>query len=225
MDFLELKQRYFGNRATQYDESRVRQPKWARETVELLAVLKDLQGDDLSILDIPCGTGRIIDLLDEEIILFSAYFGADISEDMLAVSRSKIPSELAGKISVTRADAFTYKGHQDVAPSLVLCLRFVNWLDENDLERLFENLKCSGATRICITNRSIQPASNFLSKMISRLTAKLSYSTWKRKQSLHDKSSFLAILGAEWSLDRDVHLESRRDATQLSLLVFKKQQR
>lgn len=223
MDVIELKKRYLGSTATKYDESRTTQSKWLRETEEVLVLLQDLQSDDLSILDIPCGTGRIIELLDEKGIQFDAYVGGDISEDMLAVSRSKIPTYLASKTTVTCADALTYQGRQDgKSPTLVLSLRFVNWLDKNHLEGLLENLKCSGAKRICVTNRSIRPSRNILLEIIYQLIARVSYLTWKRKQSLHDKSFFLAVLGAEWSIESDVVLEERLDATALSLLVFKK---
>jgi len=223
MDFLELKKRYLGRAATQYDQSRTMHPKWRAESQEILLLLSALQSDDLSILDLPCGTGRIIDLLDGGNIRFGAYVGVDISEDMLAVSRSKVSPDIASKIAITYADALTYRADQSKKPpTLIFCLRFVNWLGENHLKSLLENLKHSGAIRICITNRSIKPAGNILLKIIYQLTARLSYSTWKRKQSLHDTSFFSAALGADWSVDVETNLESRLDATVLSLLVFKK---
>ncbi|MDB2689108.1 class I SAM-dependent methyltransferase [Luminiphilus sp.] len=223
MNFDELKERYIGSVATRYDQDRITQPKWIRETEAILLLLQNVECEDLSILDLPCGTGRIIDLLSAEKIKFRAYKGGDISEDMLEVSRSKLNPKMAGKVTVTQANALSYRhGENEITPSLIFCLRFVNWLKKNDLITLLENLKKSGATRICITNRSIKPASNIVSKIIYQLTARLSYSTWKREQKLHDNAFFLKVLGTDWSLDGETNLETRLDATALSLLIFKK---
>lgn len=223
MKFNKLKERYIGSTATRYDQNRIAQPKWIRETEAILLLLQELQSEDLSILDLPCGTGRVIDLLVEGNIKFREYEGGDISGDMLGVSKGKINPQITDRITLTQADALSYRrGKNKITPSIIFSLRFVNWLDKNDLKILLENFKKIGAKRICITNRSIKPASNIVSKIIYQLTARTSYLTWKRNQNLHNNSFFLEVLGTDWSVDGEINLENRPDATALSLLIFRK---
>lgn len=224
MNFFELKTRYFGHRAKHYDQARVRHTKWVKESESLLLFLKEMQSEALSILDLPCGTGRIIDLLANDSICFEYYFGGDISDDMLDIAKNKIPQEIAHKTSVGNANALNYAQNPEAKlPTVVFCLRFVNWLSRNDLKLLLKNLENTGATRICITNRSINRSGNILLRIFREIASKISYSTWKRQQVLHDINFFLEQLGAKWQIEREEELESRLDGTVLSLLVFHRQ--
>ena len=224
MDFFELKARYLGHRAKHYDQARVRHTKWVKESESLLLFLKEIESEALSILDLPCGTGRIIDLLANHSIRFGYYFGGDISDDMLDIAKNKIPQEIAHKTSVANANALSYAQNPEAqVPSVVFCLRFVNWLSRNDLKLLLKNLKNTGATHICITNRSIDRSGNILQRIFREIASRISYSTWKRQQMLHDINFFLEELGAEWRIEREEKLESRLDGTVLSLLIFHRQ--
>ena len=223
MKSFELKKRYFGKTAEMYDETRRQQRKWVKEDRAILCVLQQYRGGELKILDMPCGTGRVLDILFRAGIELDSYEGLDVSDAMLSVAEAKIPAELAMKVKVLESDALSYaRGENEEKPDLVLCLRFVNWLSRDDLKKLTLVLKGTGAKSLCITNRSVRKGGNFFSSIIFYLLAKISYLTWKRQQNLHDVANFLDFLGSDWMIETEVPLETRVDGTSFSLLVFER---
>lgn len=223
MKSFELKKRYFGKTAEMYDGARIQHSKWIKEDRAILRVLQQYRGGELKVLDMPCGTGRALDILVSAGIEFDSYEGLDVSDAMLSVAETKIPPDLAMKVKVSESDALSYaRGEDEEKPDLVLCLRFVNWLSRDDLEKLIQVVKSTGAKSICITNRSVRKGGDFFSSMIFYLLAKISYSTWKRQQNLHDVANVLEFLGSDWMIEKEVLLETRVDGTSFSLLVFER---
>ena len=75
----EMEHRYEGNGAIQYEANRAEQLAWKREETGIRNLCKRLPSGS-RILDIPCGTGRLLPLFDQFQHQIS---GADISLDML----------------------------------------------------------------------------------------------------------------------------------------------
>jgi ubiquinone/menaquinone biosynthesis C-methylase UbiE len=82
----------FGQLAERYDELRPADELWW-ETVDLLVRLGDLRGR--RVLDVGCGTGRLVTALAERYA--SKVWGVDVSPEMLAVARRRIPAGVALK--------------------------------------------------------------------------------------------------------------------------------
>lgn len=106
---------YTGSKAETYEETRAHKPKWRREHAIVEQMLRRLAPG--TVLDVPVGTGRFIDLYHDLGIRFT---GVDVSEDMLAIAkgRTQVGSLVHGDIT---ALAFA-----DASVDLALCIRFLN---------------------------------------------------------------------------------------------------
>jgi SAM-dependent methyltransferase len=82
----------FGPLAARYDELRPADEHWW-ELVELLVRLGDLRGR--RVLDVGCGTGRLAAALATSFAC--KVWGVDVSADMLAVARERVPPGVAVK--------------------------------------------------------------------------------------------------------------------------------
>ena len=125
MKFDELKERYSGDRAANYDRDRVDSSEWRREqdTVENFLEAIGLGRGDV-VLDVPVGTGRFLDLYAKH---GCHVLGLDISDDMLkqAVTRAD-QAQLDADLRVgdiTNIDA------ADSSAKVVVCVRIFNLLE------------------------------------------------------------------------------------------------
>lgn len=123
MDFSKLATVYVGDRATGYDNARAAQEKWKREEQAVDSLLAALAPRS-TLIDIPVGTGRFIELYDRHKI---RAVGVDISQDMLREARKKaraLNSDIDMRLGDIRSiDSPT--GSFDVA----LCIRFLNHVE------------------------------------------------------------------------------------------------
>src|SRR5262245_23377795 len=87
---------YRGEVAARYEEHRTVEAVWSQEQAFVQAWIGTLRPHD-TVLDIPTGTGRFIDLLLAKDLRVHAW---DISEDMLAQIRARIPSQAAEKLDL-----------------------------------------------------------------------------------------------------------------------------
>jgi ubiquinone/menaquinone biosynthesis C-methylase UbiE len=84
----------FGPLARTYDELRPADALW-HESIELLVQLGDLRGR--RVLDVGCGTGRLAALLAERHLC--RVWGVDVSPEMLAVARERVPRGVGLKLA------------------------------------------------------------------------------------------------------------------------------
>jgi len=127
VDISKLSHRYTGNSASDYDKKRVGENKWLVEDRIVEDFLAQLP-EGSSILDIPVGTGRFIDLYKKFNFRVT---GIDVSRNMLDESKKKLVKENF-KMTLNQGSIFDIdfpEGHFDV----VLCIRFLNWVDYDHL--------------------------------------------------------------------------------------------
>lgn len=112
--------RYYQERARQYEADRERQPSWSAEYSALQGLASGL-GRGLSVLDVPIGTGRFIPIYQES---DWKVCGLDISEDMLAVARTKGEGLLGERLELRRGSAKSLP-FADQIFDVVVCFRFL----------------------------------------------------------------------------------------------------
>lgn len=89
--------RYYGDTAEKYDAVRKQQPWWQTEQDEMKSLLGMLPRD-LSVVDIPFGTGRfVLDYLERGFTVF----GLDASEDMLKAAQTALGQDYEKCTAVT----------------------------------------------------------------------------------------------------------------------------
>jgi len=138
--------RYLGKDALTYEFKRAHKPKWAGEDRKVKEFLRDLP-PGTSVLDIPCGTGRFFPFYRERRFKVLAM---DISPDMLAEAdkhaASNIRVEMGSIFNIETCAIF----------DVILCIRFLNLIEADDLKRAFDEMQRVGR-RIIFTLRVRQP--------------------------------------------------------------------
>lgn len=134
--------RYLGDDAINYEAKRINTEKWRGEERKVKEFLKDIPKLK-SILDIPCGTGRFFDFYKEQGYKVLAM---DISPGMLAEAQKR----QSNNIRLDTGSVFDLEicGVFDV----VLCIRFLNLIEPEDLERAFHEMQRVGR-RVIFTLR------------------------------------------------------------------------
>lgn len=137
MDLDDLRSQYNNSAAKNYDQRRENTEKWKREQKAVTEFMRDILevNREPLVLDIPVGTGRFLDFYKNESV---SAIGVDISEDMLARAREKITNGDA-KISFEKGDIMDLSelGYE---PDIVVCIRFMNWLNGNDVKRAVQSI-------------------------------------------------------------------------------------
>lgn len=133
MDFATLATKYRGPVAAQYEAMRAGK-KWSAENQAIEQLLNHVALGS-RVLDVPVGTGRLLPFLHARA---AQVFGLDVSPDMIAIAQASadsigMPAQLG--IGDIRQIPF-----DDDAFDLVTCLRFLNWIDTEDLKRVVGEL-------------------------------------------------------------------------------------
>jgi ubiquinone/menaquinone biosynthesis C-methylase UbiE len=105
--------------AINYEAKRSRQIRWSLENQMVSAMLHTLKG---TVLDVPVGTGRFLDLYAK---LKMKCTGIDISEEMIALAREK---DLPGELIIGDATSLKYPSQSF---NHVVCVRFLDLIDED----------------------------------------------------------------------------------------------
>ncbi|MFP4538470.1 MAG: class I SAM-dependent DNA methyltransferase, partial [Dichotomicrobium sp.] len=124
---------YFGETARGYEARRVSQVKWQREQAILEAVIADLP-EGVSVLDVPCGTGRLFKAFTLRRLHVTAI---DISPDMLAEARAKAPYEW---IALMQGSIFDICAAGQ-AFHTAFAIRIMNRISETDVPRALAELQ------------------------------------------------------------------------------------
>lgn len=137
--------KYRGKFAEGYRAKRESQRRWKEENEIVERFLSDLP-PGTTVLDVPVGEGRFISLYSRR--QFSVV-GVDVSEDMLKLARRKRTSTTTtlakGSIFELPYDANTF----DVG----VCVRFLDLLDQDNMERAMLHLDRVVRSRIILTIR------------------------------------------------------------------------
>ncbi len=110
---------YYKNRAQNYNKKRLKQEWWHVEQKEMEALLDSLPRN-LSVVDIPFGTGRFVPFYDK---FGYKIAGLDASADMIGAAREALGA-LYDKCSCTVGDAMDLP-YKDGAFDLVVSTRFL----------------------------------------------------------------------------------------------------
>ncbi len=126
----QLRTKYRGTIADDYDSARARTELWENQQRAVEDYLAAFPAGT-RVLDVPVGTGRFLQSYEERD--FDAV-GVDASGAMLEKARAK-----AGRIDLRVGNAFELE-FSDASFDLVVCIRFFNWLSGPDFQRAFAEL-------------------------------------------------------------------------------------
>lgn len=118
---------YHGSIAANYDTARDLKPK---RKAEIAAIERFVT--EGPVLDVPCGTGVFIPVYQRKGINFT---GVDISDDMLAIARRKVPGA-----NLRHGSIFDLSGRSGEFKTAV-CVRFLEWLPLDQAKIVIEKLQ------------------------------------------------------------------------------------
>ncbi len=140
---VKTSERYFGQRAKEYDKQRSWKPKWKAEEQAVRELLEPLKAGT-RILDIPCGTGRFIPLYKR----FAAIC-LDVSEEMLLQVRGE-PD--CSSLQVRTGDIFDIH-LPDKSIDVSISIRFMNLIKPSDMKLALKELARVTRATIAFTMR------------------------------------------------------------------------
>ena len=150
-----LDTRYTGKTAVDYEKERTCDDQWGKENFAVNHILKHIKPKTL--LDIPIGTGRFISLYKENNISTT---GVDISWDMIRESEKK-NNDLPYKIKILKGSIFSLDFLKNSFECSV-CMRFLNWIDEEKLFIALKSLYDKSEKYIIISLRTTDTSSKSL---------------------------------------------------------------
>lgn len=192
MDIENLKSRYRGSVAEEYDSRRTGTDKWEREqnaVAEYLDRIVDGRSD-LTVLDVPVGTGRFMDLYREYSL---AVVGVDVSPDMLDRAREKLADD-DGRVTFLVGDVMDLDD-VDVDPDVVVCIRFLNWLTLGDVRRALSNVVSKSPSHLVVGVRLRTSTRHRVLGPLRRLYHAVRGTT-ESKTRIHDERSVLRAFSA-----------------------------
>lgn len=147
MDLDNLRSRYRGSKTTTYEKERKKSEKWFREQEAVANYIGDINSgkSDLLVLDVPVGTGRFFDIYDKHSL---DVIGVDVSRDMLDEAKESIP-EHNTKISLQQGDVMCLS-ELEINADVVICMRFMNWLDMANFKQAFKNIAATNPGYIVV---------------------------------------------------------------------------
>jgi ubiquinone/menaquinone biosynthesis C-methylase UbiE len=154
MDISKLSYKYIDNCAKDYDEKRVGRKKWLVEERTVKGFLDQLP-ERTSILDIPVGTGRFIPFYKNFNFKVT---GMDVSKDMLEESQKKVITENFN-ITLKQGSIFDID-FPDKSFDFVLCVRFLNWINYDNLSIAIKEIARVAQNGLIIGVRHLAPMSD-----------------------------------------------------------------
>lgn len=150
MDFDRLSSKYFGATAREYDSHRLG-PKWMAEQQAVEEFLQKVP-EGSTVLDAPTGTGRLIPLLASRSF---AVHGVDVSTDMLSEANQRA-KQSGVRVHLQQADV-RHIPFPDGNFNLVICLRFMNWVNEEGVAAVVKELSRVSDAKLLIGIRYLTP--------------------------------------------------------------------
>jgi SAM-dependent methyltransferase len=153
LSFEKLSSKYVGATAEHYDRVRAGR-KWDSEHEAIEQLLAHVP-DGSRVLDIPVGTGRLLPYFKAR--RFET-FGMDVSTDML--SQAEATAEMVGgKVRLEQSDIRSVP-YADGAFDLVVCLRFLNMIDAEELKLVLAELSRLSCDKLLLGIRYVTPLSD-----------------------------------------------------------------
>jgi len=189
-----LLEAYSGDKARGYDARRAQSKRWKREVAAMEDMLAAL--GPATVLDCPFGTGRWIEQYEA---IGASVTGVDLSQGMLDEAAAKIatlPTDRQSAYVLDCASIFDLSPAPEPAPALVVCIRFLNWVQFSDAERALERLTALGSPAMVIGASLVPDDANPLRRLWYRLSLGLiNLRAGNRpQQHVHPEAEFLAIL-------------------------------
>jgi ubiquinone/menaquinone biosynthesis C-methylase UbiE len=121
MFFPSTPNQYYGELAQTYVGRRTRTVKWHREQSLMQELLNNVP-DGTSVLDVPFGTGRFVEMYARKNM---DIYGVEISRDMVGAAETLLGPELFGrcKIEIASAEAIPFESDRF---DVVVCCRFMS---------------------------------------------------------------------------------------------------
>lgn len=182
MDVEKLGEQYKGGVASSYDAKRSGDPKWVKEQEVIEDLFNKVSKSQLKVLDVPVGTGRFVPLYKKNDWLVT---GMDISEDMLKEAKEKA-REHSFDMEIAQGSIFDLaKG--DSVFDLVVCIRFLNWINFKDFSKVVGNLAKTSKEHLILGVRAY-PKYSFVEKLKQKIKQ---YLKKKRMIIIHSEEAVL----------------------------------
>lgn len=143
-----IRKYYKGKDAARYELARSNNPKWAFEDDVLRKTLESLKNEVKTVLDMPVGTGRALDILTSYDSL--TIEAADLSEDMMAEAKKR---DVRNRVKFRQMDMLAPA--LDVKADLVVCYRFLNLIDWPAASTAVRNLAAAAEKYLLFTIRTV----------------------------------------------------------------------
>jgi ubiquinone/menaquinone biosynthesis C-methylase UbiE len=226
MDISKLSHRYTGNCAKDYDKKRVGENKWSVEERIVESLLAQFPKGS-SILDIPVGAGRFIALYKKFNLRVT---GIDASKDMLDESKKKVTAQNF-KVVLKEGSIFDIRfseGHFDI----VLCIRFLNWIDYDNLSVAVKEITRVAQRNLIIGVRHLTPFSDIavytplgMMRFIRQCIMRLRKSFEKQKLVFHKKRDIDSLFEKyNLKVSEAAQVEKRADGTDYFIYLLRKEQ-
>jgi SAM-dependent methyltransferase len=216
METDRLSRRYTDTVAEEYNQRRKHEAKWEAEQSIVTNVLgKFAKGT--TVLDVPVGTGRFLELYKQ--LGFHAT-GCDVSADML-VQCNKTAKESDYGISLVRGSILNL-GVRDTRFQLVVCIRFLNWVERRDFVNAIAELKRVASGRLVLGIRHLVPVSDLgFSRLVGQ--TRMKFRRWRNKGGLvfHKMEDVLTAFTQHGLSIEEKHIvEKRGDGTDYVIYVL-----
>lgn len=197
MNDLPANNLYVGKEARRYDLGRITNPVTLEDDAAIVRFL-DTCWPGYRLADVPCGTGRALTPVIERGL---EYWGADTSQDMLALCGKKIPRGMHAEL--VQANALSLPWPSDSFEAL-LSFKFLKWLprdeDVHTALREFRRI-CHGRALINVKIRP-EDASVNMRELWDRAKKRFNYIKYGVAARCLDRSNFESMLLASgWRID------------------------
>lgn len=202
--------RYSGQGAKSYDARRESSIRYKNEDVAFQGFLEKVM--PRSVIDCPLGTGRWLPFYQN---VEGPIIGVDLSEDMLDEARKKARDLKLHCIKVSTGSILDYEfsKYSEISLDLLVCTRFVNWVNESMMRMAIANLSSSGA-KWAIIGASVRPLDVSLVRGLL-MRGRLCIDNLIRKtrnevlQYVHDESCINSVIkDNSWEIVDRIHIFS-----------------
>lgn len=223
MDFQTLSKQYRGAVARHYNAQRETGSKWLAEQRVLQNLLEDFP-TQLRVLDVPVGTGRLFPFYER---LGFAVTGMDVSPDMLQEARDRA-DRLGLDVELRQGDIRAIPAKSS-SFELVVCIRFLNWVDLEGLRASLQELSRVSSDKLLVGIRHMTPVSDFrpvpwdILRIGRRILGHANERARKSGLVYHDKRKLFALFSdLELEMVEAKRVESRSDGTDYYIYLMRK---
>lgn len=206
-----LQARYTGKAAAIYDAKRSGSPRFRAEEDAFAKYFEQVK--PRSVIDCPFGTGRWLAYYRN---VSGPVIAVDLSDDMLAMAQKKHDTAAGLDIRYITGSAFDYDFGQfsSITPDVLVCTRFLNWINAAKAKKALSNLSKSQA-KWAIIGASVRPVEFSLLRRF-KMKLRLFFENLPRRfnhvavQHVHDENFILAVFRCNgWQVADRMHIFSK----------------